>query len=147
MLTYVSGNLFDSPAQVLVNTVNTVGIMGKGIARDFKEAYPEMFGEYQQLCKQGELSIGQLWIYRTPDKWILNFPTKVHWRQPSKIEYIEAGLKTFTIIYADLGIRSIAFPELGCGNGGLDFESQVKPLMEKYLSELPIDITIYSFTG
>lgn len=147
MITYVSGNLFSSPAQVLVNAVNTVGVMGKGIAKDFKDIYPEMFKAYQQLCERGEFSIGQLWPYKTPNKWILNFPTKTHWRQPSKVEYIEAGLKKFTEIYSRMGVHSIAFPELGCGNGELDFESQVQPLMEKYLANLPIDVFIYSFHG
>ena len=143
MINYVSGNLFDSPAQVFVNAVNTVGVMGKGIAKEFKERYPEMFHRYQALCESGEISIGKLWLYKTPDKWILNFPTKKHWRQPSRLEYIEAGLARFVESYSDYGIYSIAFPALGCGHGGLDFDSQVRPLMEKYLSDLPIDIFVY----
>jgi O-acetyl-ADP-ribose deacetylase (regulator of RNase III) len=145
MITYVSGNLFDSPAQVLVNTVNTVGVMGKGIAKEFKQIYPEIFAEYQELCERGEFTIGTLWLYQTSHKWILNFPTKEHWRQPSQVEYVEAGLQKFVSSYATRGIHSIAFPALGCGNGELDFDSQVRPLMEDYLSDLPIEIFIYLY--
>ncbi len=145
MITYIIGNLFESPAHVLVNTVNTVGGMGKGIAKDFKTIYPEMFKEYQKLCEEKKLTIGKLWLYKTPNKWILNFSTKTTWRLPSKIEYIESGLKTFVKSYAEHGITSISFPPLGCGNGELNWEKQVRPLMEKYLNKLPIDIFIYLY--
>ena len=145
MLSYVKGNIFESPAHVLVNTVNIVGVMGKGIAKTYKEIYPDMFKRYQQLCEQKKIDIGKLWLFKTPNKWILNFPTKKHWRSPSKLEYIEAGLKAFTDNYADLGITNIAFPPLGCGNGELNWEKQVQPLMEKYLGKLPIDIFIYLY--
>src|SRR5206468_4250004 len=104
MISYVTGDLFSAPAKVLVNTVNVVGVMGKGIALRFKQIYPEMFREYQALCESGELQIGTLWIYRTPHKWILNFPTKKHWRDPSKPDYIEAGLKKFVASYSAQGI-------------------------------------------
>lgn len=143
MITYVRGNLFESPAQVLVNTVNTVGVMGKGIALQFKRYFPEMFAEYRALCEAGTLAIGRLHLYRTDHKWILNFPTKEDWRRPSRPEYIEQGLKRFAQIYVEAGIHSIAFPPLGCGNGELDFESQVRPLMETHLRTLPIDVFIY----
>lgn len=143
MITYVVGNLFESPARVLVNAVNTVGAMGKGIAREFKRIYPEMFRQYQILCERKQFTIGQLWLYKTPNKWILNFPTKTHWRYPSKPEYIEAGLRKFVATYADKGITSIAFPQLGCGNGELDWETVVKPLMEQYLNKIPIDVFVY----
>jgi len=146
MITYVKGDLLQSPVRVLVNTVNTVGVMGKGIAKDFKQIYPEMFKQYQNLCEKSMFHMGQLWLYKTPHKWILNFPTKEHWRQPSKIEYIEAGLKKFVKTYAEKGITSIAFPALGCGNGELEWETQVRPLMEKYLRSLPIDIYIYLYS-
>ena len=145
MITYVVGDLFQSPAQVLVNTVNTVGVMGKGIALDFKRVYPEMFTKYQHFCEAGQFNIGQLWIYKTPHKWVLNFPTKKHWRNKSKPEYIESGLKKFVQTYDDKGITSISFPMLGCGNGELDWITQVKPLMEKYLAGLPIDIYIHLY--
>ena len=143
MILYVEGDLFQSPAQVLVNTVNTVGVMGKGVALDFKKLFPDMYKQYRLLCEQGKFATGMLWLYKSPNKWVLNFPTKKHWRNPSKIEYVEAGLKKFVQIYARMGIHSIAFPPLGCGNGQLDFETQVQPLMHKYLRNLPIDIFIY----
>lgn len=143
MILYVKGDLFQSPAQVLVNTVNTVGVMGKGIALEFKRLFPEMFKQYRDLCETGNLSIGTLWLYKTPNKWVLNFPTKTHWRQPSRIEYIEAGLEKFAETYSKMGIHSIAFPPLGCGNGQLDFETEVQPLMERYLRKLPIEVFIY----
>lgn len=143
MITYVTGDLFHSPAQVLVNTVNTVGVMGKGIAYEFKRIYPEMFVRYRELCEEQRFAIGDLWLYKSPNKWVLNFPTKTHWRYPSKPGYIEAGLKRFRETYSTLGIHSIAFPALGCGNGELDFRTQVQPLMEKYLRGLPIDVFVY----
>jgi O-acetyl-ADP-ribose deacetylase (regulator of RNase III) len=143
MIVYVTDNLFNSPAQVLVNTVNTVGVMGKGIALEFKQIYPDMFRKYVDYCELGEIQIGKLLLYKTPHKWVLNFPTKQHWRNPSKPEYIEAGLQKFRLSYVQMGIHSIAFPALGCGNGELDFERQVRPLMEEYLSDLPIDVFIY----
>lgn len=146
MITYVDFSLFDSPCKVLVNTVNTVGVMGKGIAKEFKDIYPEMFAEYQSLCERGLIDIGNLWIYATPHKRVLNFPTKKHWRSPSKPEYLEAGLEKFARIYQDARIASVSFPMLGCGNGELDWEDQVRPLMERYLKPLPIEIFIHMHT-
>lgn len=145
MITYIHDSLFTSPARVLVNTVNTVGVMGRGIAKEFKRIYPEMYRQYRVLCDQNQFQPGQLWLYKTPHKWILNFPTKKHWRNPSKLEYIEAGLEKFVRTYAAKGITSIAFPMLGCGNGELDWESQVHPLMERYLRGLPIAIYIHIY--
>lgn len=145
MITYVSGSLFQSPAHVLVNTVNTVGVMGKGIAYQFKLAYPEMFKQYQAWCESGQFNIGQLWLYKTSHKWILNFPTKQDWRQPSRLEYIEQGLKKFVTMYPLKGITTISFPQLGCGNGELNWDKQVKPLMENYLSNLPISVYIHLY--
>lgn len=146
MLKYVKGDIFNIPAQVLVNTVNTVGVMGKGIALSFKKKYPEMFTTYRKACDKHQLIIGKLMLWYGPDHWILNFPTKEHWRNPSKMEYIEKGLMAFQRKYADYNITSIAFPKLGCGNGELDWK-QVKPLMERYLKELPIDVYIYLSPG
>lgn len=142
MISYVQGNLFESPAQTLVNTVNTVGAMGKGIALQFKQYFPEMFEEYRRLCEDGQLQIGTLHLYQTRHKKILNFPTKQEWRRPSKLEYIERGLETFVRIYRDAGIHSVAFPPLGCGNGELDY-ADVRPLMEQYLAPLPIPVYLY----
>lgn len=145
MLTYLDISIFQSPAQTLVNTVNTVGVMGKGIALTFKQLYPEMFLEYRRLCNEKKISTGMLYVYRTPNKIIVNFPTKQHWRFPSKLEYIEQGLKKFTSRYYDYGITSVSFPQLGCGNGELSWENQVKPIMEAYLSDLPIPVYIHVF--
>ena len=143
MILYVQGDLFQSPAQVLVNTVNTVGVMGKGVALQFKRHFPDMYEKYRELCEKGDFNVGSLWLYKSPNKWVLNFPTKRHWRQPSRIEYVESGLKKFVETYSTMGIHSIAFPPLGCGNGQLDFCSQVQPLMEKYLQPLPIEVFVY----
>ena len=143
MILYVQGDLFQSPAQVLVNTVNTVGVMGKGVALQFKRHFPEMYGKYRELCEKGDFNVGSLWLYKSPNKWVLNFPTKRHWRQPSRLEDVESGLRKFVETYSSMGIHSIAFPPLGCGNGQLDFSSQVQPLMEKYLQPLPIEVFVY----
>jgi len=141
-LNYVTTRLFDSPAQTLVNTVNTVGVMGKGVAAEFKRRYPDMFRRYHELCEQGQLDIGKLYLHRTPNKWVLNFPTKKHWRNPSRIEYIEAGLRKFVETCTESGITSISFPQLGCGNGQLPWRV-VRPVMEKYLSGLPIPVYVH----
>ncbi|MBN1139357.1 MAG: macro domain-containing protein [Anaerolineae bacterium] len=146
MLTYVTISLFDSPAQALVNTVNTVGVMGKGIAASFKKLYPDMYRQYKQLCQEDRLKIGTLHIYRTANKTVVNFPTKVHWRQPSRVEYIEAGLEKFVTHYGDYGISSVSFPQLGCGHGELDWERQVQPVMERHLRRLPIPVYIHLYS-
>ncbi len=143
MITYLETSLLDSPALALINTVNTVGVMGKGIALSFKKLYPAMFAEYQRLCGQKKLDIGKLFVYTTPNKIVVNFPTKTHWRLPSRPEYIEAGLCAFVAHYSDYGISSASFPRLGCGNGKLDWSTQVQPLMECYLQPLPIPIYIH----
>lgn len=141
------GNIFESSAQTLVNTINCVGIMGKGIALDFKNKYPEMFKEYAQLCARNQIKPGVPYYYTDLlGASIINFPTKDHWRSPSKLSYIKNGLEWFRNNYKELGITSIAFPPLGCGNGGLPW-SVVGPLMYKMLSDLPIDIEIYAPFG
>lgn len=142
MIEYINGNIFESPAQVIVNTVNTVGVMGKGIALAFKQQYPDMFVAYRKMCEKHLLSIGKLMLWNAPDHMILLFPTKENWRNPSKIEYIEKGLQKFVSTYAEKNITSIAFPKLGCGNGELNWDD-VRPIMERYLKPLPIDIYIY----
>ena len=143
MLTYLSSSIWASPAQTLVNTVNVVGAMGKGIALEFKRGYPEMYRRYRELCEAKEFKVGMLWLYKARDRYILNFPTKNHWRHPSKSEYIEAGLKKFIGCYEQMGIMSISFPQLGTGHGGLDWETQVRPVMEKYLKALTIPVYIH----
>lgn len=142
MVTYVVGDLFSSPAQVLVNTVNTVGVMGKGLAYTFKRVYPEMYQEYKRYCDNQSLTVGKLHLYKSPQKWILNFPTKKHWRGKSKIEFIEAGLKKFRDTYEEKEIKSISFPMLGCENGGLEW-SRVQTVMERYLEDLPSELEVY----
>lgn len=142
MIEYIEGDIFDSPAQVIVNTVNTVGVMGKGLALSFKKRYPDMFESYKKVCEKHQLTIGKLMLYQEADHWILLFPTKENWRNPSKLEYIEKGLMKFVNSYAEKHITSIAFPKLGCGNGELNWDL-VRPIMEKYLKPLPIDVYIY----
>lgn len=142
MLKYYEGTVFNSNAKTLVNTVNCFGVMGAGIALEFKLRYPEMFKKYQEMCKNGEYKVGKPKLHKLEEVQILNFPTKNHWRAPSKIEWIEEGLKYFSLNYKKANIKSIAFPKLGTSNGGLKWDI-VKPIMEKYLGELDdIEITI-----
>ena len=135
-------DIFQSEAQTLVNTVNCIGVMGKGIAQRFKGEYPEMFEQYVEICKNGLLNVGKLWLYKTETKWILNFPTKTDWRYPSKIEYLEAGLEKFVSTYKSKGITSVAFPLLGASNGKIDPEISLN-IMKKYLQECDIPVYIY----
>lgn len=118
--------------------------MGKGLAQALKERDPEMFKAYKRICDQGLLDIGKLWLWRPQSQWILNFPTKTQWRRPSKIEYVKAGLEKFVAQYEAKGVREIAFPRLGCGNGGLEWD-EVRPLMHSYLADLPIRVYIHDF--
>lgn len=145
-ITIVRGNIFNTKAQTVVNTVNCVGVMGKGIALVYKLRYPQMFDIYQDYCKRHLISIGKLWLYKGDgtDPWVLNFPTKFHWKYPSKIEYIEQGLKKFVDTYDKCGITSVAFPMLGTHNGGLDKDA-VRALMINYLSQCNIPIEIYDY--
>ena len=145
MLTYHRTSLLTSKAQTLVNTVNTHGVMGKGLAEQFKFRYPSMFEQYKRICSEGLLDIGKLWLWKGSEQWVLNFPTKRHWRYPSKMEFIERGLQKFVAEYDNRGIREIAFPRLGCGNGGLDWPD-VRDLMERYLEPLPIKIYIHDYS-
>src|SRR5688572_4179635 len=110
MLIYRRTSLLESSAQTLVNTVNCVGVMGKGIAKEFKERDPAMFRAYKKICDDHLLEPGKLWLWHGADYWTLNFPTKIHWRNPSRIEWIEAGLRKFVSGYEKLGIRDISFP-------------------------------------
>lgn len=140
----VQGDLFDSSAQTLVNTVNCVGAMGKGIALEFKKRYPAMYKRYKELCEQGYIKVGSLWLYKADDgKWILIFPTKIDWRNPSELDYVIQGLDKFIATYKERGITSIAFPMLGCNNGGLD-KSLVLMIMREYLNTCDgLDAEIY----
>ena len=142
MLKYLKGTVFNAPAKTLVNTVNCAGVMGAGIALEFKLRFPEMFEDYVEKCKTKQIKIGVPRIYEYSEKlWIMNFPTKKHWRYPSKLEWIEQGLKYFTENYEKRNIESIAFPILGTNNGGLDWE-EVKILMERYLKDVNLPVYI-----
>jgi len=145
-LHYVKGDIFESKALVIVNTVNCKGVMGKGLALAFKQRYPEMFLVYQEECKTGKIRIGRPSLYKESTPWILNFPTKDNWKANSKIEYLEKGLEYFIANYKKVGIKSIAFPKLGAQNGKLSWDD-VGPLMAKYLGNLDIDIYIYIADG
>jgi O-acetyl-ADP-ribose deacetylase (regulator of RNase III) len=134
------GNLLDADVEALVNTVNTVGVMGKGVALQFKIAFPQMFKEYQKACKRGEVQIGKMFVYQiSSDKnprFIINFPTKRHWKEDSKLEYIRKGLKALTATIKQYQIKSIALPPLGCGMGGLNW-IEVLPLIHQAFKDLP----------
>jgi O-acetyl-ADP-ribose deacetylase (regulator of RNase III) len=145
-LHYVKGDIFESQAHVIVNPVNCRGVMGAGLALAFKQKYPDMFTVYQQECRAKKLAIGHPTLYRASKPWILNFPTKDHWRLPSKLEYIEEGLQFLVANYQNEGIKSIAFPKLGTQNGRLSWE-EVGPLMAKYLSQLNVPVYVYITDG
>lgn len=147
MIQYKIGNLLDSEAEALVNTINTVGVMGKGIALQFKNMFPQNFKIYSTACKNKEVKIGQLLVTEdeallSGKKIIINFPTKTNWRLPSEYQYIEAGLTELVKVIKEKKIKSIAIPPLGSGNGGLNWK-KVKQLLEKHLSNINCDIYIY----
>jgi O-acetyl-ADP-ribose deacetylase (regulator of RNase III) len=139
----VKGDLFYSDKQTLVNTVNCKGVMGAGIAKTFKSRFPNMFNEYKELCRNKELTPGKLHLWKNSNnKWVLNFPTKDHWKKPSKKIWIEEGMQYLINNYKDWGIKSIAFPALGCSLGGLSWV-EVKDIMINYLSQLDIEVEIF----
>lgn len=144
MVEIIRGNIFTSKAQTIVNTVNCVGVMGAGIAYEFRLRYPDMYDRYVEICRARKLDIGSLWLYKTEEKWILNFPTKYDWRFESKIEYLQKGLQKFIDTYKDKEIVSIAFPVLGASNGGIP-EAVSLDIMQKYLSKCDINIEIYQY--
>jgi O-acetyl-ADP-ribose deacetylase (regulator of RNase III)/uncharacterized protein YwgA len=141
------GDLFASQAQTLVNTVNCVGIMGKGVALEFKNRFPAMFEDYAARCEKKQVHLGEPYLYRdVSGRQIVNFPTKDHWRSPSRLADIERGLDFFAKHIAEWGVTSVAMPPLGCGNGGLEW-SEVGPLVYRKLHQLPIDVEIYAPYG
>ena len=142
MIIYKQGSLFDSSADVYVNCVNCVGVMGKGIALEFKGKYPEMFYWYKERCLNGDIVKGRLTSYRENGKVIVLFPTKNHWRDKSYLIDIRYGLEDFVDWAQTYNFKSAAFPKLGCGLGGLDWQ-EVQPLMEKYLESLDCVCEIY----
>src|SRR3954470_5321699 len=109
--------VFEVPVQTIVNAVNCDGFMGKGLASEIKRRFPAVFTKYRRSCERGEIQIGKLQLVKTDRQWVVNFPTKDHWRGKSRVSYIEAGLKNFKATYKRRGITSAAFPALGCGNG------------------------------
>jgi O-acetyl-ADP-ribose deacetylase (regulator of RNase III)/uncharacterized protein YwgA len=151
MINYQIGNILESKAEALVNTVNTVGIMGKGIALQFKKAFPNNFKAYSEACKNNEVEIGKLFVFKdsnltSKEKLIINFPTKTHWRKPSEYSYIEKGLDDLIRIIDEYGINSIAIPPLGAGNGGLKWE-KVKKIIEEKLGDINAKIFVYEPTA
>lgn len=151
MIRYTQGNLLEAPAEALINTVNEVGVMGKGVALMFREAFPENTRAYEAACKAGEVHVGRMLVTRNQDlvgpRWIINFPTKKHWRHPSKLEWVRDGLNDLVRVIRENGIRSVAVPPLGCGNGGLEW-SHVRREIEVALSELKeVDVLVYEPTA
>ncbi len=147
MIKYINGDILNSEAEALVNTVNTVGVMGKGIALQFKKAFPSNFKLYHEACKNGEVQIGRLLVTTDNNlnygkKIIINFPTKKDWRKSSEYKYIEEGLNALIVAIKEYQIKSIAIPPLGAGNGGLEWQ-KVKQMIENKLGYLDIEITVY----
>jgi len=151
MIRYTTGNILAAPAEALVNTVNCVGIMGRGIALQFKHVFPENFKAYAAACARGAVEPGRMFVFDTGEltlpRYVINFPTKRHWRGKSRIEDIESGLKALVAEIRSRGIRSIAIPPLGSGLGGLDW-NQVKPMIERALAEVPdVQVEVYEPGG
>ena len=150
MITYTKGNLLAADVEAVVNTVNTVGIMGKGIALMFKGRFPRNFESYARACEAGEVRIGKMFVTENVEllgpRWIINFPTKTHWRVKTKTEWVVEGLEDLVRVTREKNIRSVAIPSLGCGNGGLHWDD-VRPLMHSALEALDdIDAIIYEPT-
>ncbi len=150
MITLTQGNLLEADTEALVNTVNTVGVMGKGIALMFKERFSDNFVRYQAACKAGELRTGQILVSEVNElggpRWIVNFPTKQHWRNPSRMDWIDSGLIELRHFILEMQVRSIAIPPLGAGNGGLDW-SLVLQRIQHVLGDLDVDIQIFEPTN
>lgn len=147
MITYTTGNLLEARADALVNTVNEVGVMGKGVALQFKEAFPDAAQAYMDAAKRGEVRVGSVLVTQghtlSGPRWIIHFPTKRHWRHPSKLEWIRDGLADLQRVISELGIKSIALPPLGCGNGGLEWAA-VRPLIEDALGAIEgVEVVVY----
>lgn len=150
MIHYTQGNLLDADVEAIVNTVNTVGVMGKGIALMFKERFPKNMLEYSKACKAKEVQTGQMFVTQTNElmgpQWIVNFPTKQHWRANSKMEWITSGLNDLKRFIVENEVRSIALPPLGAGNGKLEW-ADVKPKIEATLGDLTdVEILIFEPT-
>ncbi|MBN1408238.1 MAG: macro domain-containing protein [Calditrichaceae bacterium] len=141
------GNILESKAQTLVNTVNVVGVMGKGIALEFKNRFPEMYKDYKIRCDKGEVVLRKPYLFkRLFEPWIINFPTKEHWRSVSRIEDIKNGLIYLIDHYKEWGVKSLAIPPLGCGNGQLEWE-EVGPIIYQALNRIDIPVELYAPFG
>jgi O-acetyl-ADP-ribose deacetylase (regulator of RNase III) len=138
MIEHGEGDILRTRVDALVNAVNAVGVMGKGLALQFKESFPDNFRAYEGACARGEVVVGRMFVVerQAPPRFIINFPTKAHWRQPSKLEYIAAGLADLVTTTRRLGISSLALPALGCGLGGPQW-TDVKPLIEAAFDQQP----------
>ncbi len=150
MIRYTEGNLLEANSEALVNAVNEVGVMGKGIALMFRKAFPENMRAYAAACQAGEVRVGRMFVTQNHrsagPRWIINFPTKKHWRNPSKLEWVCEGLRDLVRVIRAYEIRSVAIPPLGCGHGSLDW-SQVRPAIDAALSELEgVDILLFEPT-
>lgn len=142
MIRFVRGNLLDSEAEALVNAVNCVGVMGKGIALEFKKRYPEVFQEYARRCRIEEKRPGDVWAIRYYERWIVHAFTKGHWREKSKLTYIVDCARYIALFVKASKLESIAIPALGCGNGGLPWPA-VKQILEEALGDVRADVEIY----
>ena len=147
MITFQQGNIFTDPAEALVNPINCVGTMGKGLALQFKERFPDNFREYARACHDGGVQPGRMLVHMTytgeHPRYVINFPTKRHWRDDSQLEDITSGLEALAREIQNRRIRSVAIPALGSGLGGLDW-SEVKPLIQSGLEPLEnVRITVY----
>lgn len=146
MITYKTGNLLEAKVQALVNTVNTVGVMGKGVALQFKSAFPDNTKAYNKAVKEGKLQLGEMLVVPVNSmngpEYVINFPTKAHWRNPSQLSWIRSGLENLRHKLLQYGITSVALPPLGCGNGGLNWD-EVKLEIKTALQDLPVDVIVY----
>ena len=147
MIRFLQGNLLEAPTDAIVNTVNTVGVMGKGLALMCKKAFPQNFLRYAEACKRREVRVGQMFVTEhlalNGPRWIINFPTKAHWRDPSQLQWVIDGLQDLRQVIEVKGIGSIAVPPLGCGLGGLDWDV-VRPEIESALGRLPnVDVLVF----
>lgn len=142
MITFSKKNMFKMRADIKINTVNCKGVMGAGIAKAFKDKYPEMYDDYKNKCLKGEIIIGSLDFFQAHDTLIINFPTKNNYRKPSKYEYIDAGLKKLKMYFQENPHKTICIPALGCRNGGLDW-GKVKQIIISMLSSVKADIIVF----
>ena len=150
MVEFVTGNLLEAEVDALVNTVNTKGVMGKGVALQFRRAFPDNYKAYRAACAAGQVELGRMFVYQTGQldrpRFIINFPTKAHWKSRSRLEDIEAGLEDLRRVLSELEVESVALPPLGCGLGGLRW-SEVRPRIAYALTDLPVHVLVFEPHG